>query len=164
MAFPLDNTYPIGFIYNIKLANSSVYLSAMDIGIVRYSKYGQNPQKIGSLGRGPGEYTYCLSFAIDEKNENVYVMDKGNVVKVYSKNGSFLRNIRLNDFVTDFEKIEYFDSKLFITAYSLGQERYDWIVLDTIGNLLRTKVNPIPLFITNSGAWEGTYKFGNKIY
>lgn len=56
---PLDNTYPIGLIYDkIKLINSSIYLSAQNTGVLEFKRDGKLLRKIGSFGRGPSEYIY----------------------------------------------------------------------------------------------------------
>ena len=55
----LDNSFPIGFIYDtFEFLNSSICLSAKDIGILTFNRDGKFLRKIGGIGRGPGEYTY----------------------------------------------------------------------------------------------------------
>jgi hypothetical protein len=79
---PLDNSFPIGVVYeNIEFINNSIYLSARDIGILVFNKEGKTLKKIGSVGRGPGEYIVNFLFTVDQKTETVYVWDSDNLIK-----------------------------------------------------------------------------------
>jgi hypothetical protein len=79
---PFDNSFPIGVVYeNIEFINNSIYLSARDIGILVFNKEGKTLKKIGSVGRGPGEYIVNFLFTVDQKTETVYVWDSDNLIK-----------------------------------------------------------------------------------
>jgi len=160
---PLDNQLPIGLIYSYKVSDNSIYLSAKDPGVLKFSREGRFIGKIGKPGRGPGEYTYCMSFAVDEINGSVYIMDS-NVIRVYSKNGNFLKNISLKEFGARFHEINVYNDKLFIPEYiAFGQANYNWIILDTLGTLIKKKENYIPMFLSTIGAGGGTFKYKDRI-
>jgi len=89
---PLDNSYPLGLIYdNIEFINNSIFLSVKDIGVLVFDRIGKTLRKIGSKGRGPGEYVYNYMFTVDENTESVYVLDYNEIGKVFSKSGESLR-------------------------------------------------------------------------
>ncbi len=90
---PIDNSFPIGLIYEPKYFNkNSIYISALNSGIMLFDRNGKFLRKIGSIGRGTGEYTHYFNFCVDEKSESVYVMIQSlKIIKVYSKTGNFLR-------------------------------------------------------------------------
>ncbi len=161
----LDNKYPLGLIYDkIMFINNSIYLSAHNLGILVFNEEGKLLSKIGTIGRGPGEYIHNFNFAIDEKSETVYVCDEASIIKVFSKTGDFLRSFSLQKYGSSVDVIDIFNSKLFV-AYDLqfDDSKYNWIVLDTQGNLIKTQERTIPKFICNAGGQGGTYKNENSL-
>jgi hypothetical protein len=160
---PLDNSLPLGRILNIQKVNDSFYASVQKIGLLAFNKDGKLARKIGDIGRGPGEYLVYLNFAIDRNTEAIYVMDN-NTIKTYSKGGNFIRNIPLEKYGGYFRGIEFLNSKLLASEFIvIGKAKYNWIILDTLGNLLNEKLNFIPAFKTRMAGIGGTYNFNNKI-
>lgn len=165
---PLDNSFPISIIYHtsINILQNSIYLSARDIGIIRFNRDGTDPEVIGKSGRGPGEWQYCMSIAVDDRTESVYVMDNNNEIKVYYKNGDFRGTIKLPESEEGFNffGISFYNSKLFASQYiNMGHAKFNWIILDTLGNIISQKLNPIPTFKCNIGIAGGSFKFEDKI-
>jgi len=165
---PLDNSLPISIIYHtsINILQNSIYLSARDIGIIRFNRDGSDPTVIGKRGRGPGEWQYCMSIAVDDRTESVYVMDNNNEIKVYYKSGDFKGTIKLPESEDGFNffGISFYNSKFFASQYiNMGHARFNWIILDTLGNIISQKLNPIPTFECNIGIAGGTFKFEDKI-
>jgi hypothetical protein len=169
--FPLENSFPMGFTYKLIITKDNIYLSVKDFGIAKFNRDGKFLQKIGKIGRGPGEYIYGFNFAVDERTRNVYILDRSAKTKVYvySGSGKFLRDFSLAEidessynWTTD---IEIYNSLLFLPN-SLGQgtSKYNWIFLDTLGNLVEGKVNPLDQFYTNSGRDAIIYRFDNKLF
>lgn len=162
---PLDNSYPIGLIYNkIKFIKNSIYLSAQNTGVLEFNREGKLLRKIGSFGRGPGEYIYCYSFTVDEKTETIYIRDSGNIIKVFSKTGVFLRSFSIQEYGDMIDAIEVFNSKLF-TSYSIQYENanYEWIVFDTLGTMIKKKERTTPKFVSNALGGGGIYRFDNSL-
>jgi hypothetical protein len=165
---PLDNSYPISLIYptSINILKNSIYLSSRDIGILRLNRDGSSAKVIGRKGRGPGEWYYCMSIAADDLTETIYVMDRDNEIQIYNKNGIFKGTLKLPESSDgfDFSRISFYNSKLFASQYiNLGRAKYDWIILDTLGNIIKEKLNPITTFDSNMGGGGGTFKFEDKI-
>ena len=165
---PLDNSFPIAQIYptSINILENTIYLSARDIGIIKLTRDGEMPKVIGRRGRGPGEWYYCMSIAVDPRSETVYVMDYNNEIKAYFKSGVFKGILKLpgNEDGFCFSQISIYNSNLFASQYTnMGHAKYNWIILDTLGNILSYKFNPIPTFASNMGGRGGTFKFGDKI-
>ena len=161
---PLDNHYPV--IARLgQITDNSIFLFTRD-GILAFNRDGKMARKIGANGRGPGEYIYGMSFTVNNKTETVYVKDKGFIIKVYSKNGNFLRSIPLpkSEDGFDFDEINFFNSNLFVSqSINMGHAKYNWIIIDTLGNIIKKKENSIPTFPGSTGAQGGTYKFEDKI-
>jgi hypothetical protein len=161
---PLDNSYPLGLIYdNVELINNSIYLSEKDIGILVFDRSGKMIRKIGSKGRGPGEYVYHFDFTVDTKTETTYVCDY-NIIKIYSKNGKFIRSFSLVDYGDLINPIKCLNSSLF-AFYSVQFENaeYKWIALDSSGNLIKKEKRKTPAFTSNSSIGQGAYIFQNNL-
>ncbi|HPM01636.1 MAG TPA: 6-bladed beta-propeller [Candidatus Cloacimonadota bacterium] len=163
---PLDNDFPISLIYSPKyFINNSIYLSALNAGVMVFDRQGRLIRKIGRIGRGPGEYARYYIFTVDNKNETVYIMDSGaNFIKVYSKEGNFLRNISLKDYGNGVDAVEFFNSKLIISYHSQFRDiKNDLIVLDTLGNFIDKKERIDIPFTSNWLIDGGLYEYENHL-
>lgn len=162
---PLDNNIPISLIYDPRyFANDNIYLSAYQSGVMIFDKTGRFVRRIGSIGRGPGEYVFYNKFTVDDKSGTVYVLD-ARIVRVFSKTGRFLRSIELKEFGDGSDVIEFFNSKIFISCHPQFEGvKHDWIVLDTLGNLVESRKRSIPEFTSGYLAGGGVYKFDDRIY
>ncbi len=160
---PLDNTFPIGLIYAIEANDDVFYLNTKDEGIIQFDLNGKYIKTIAKKGRGPSEYRYGMVFAVDEKTEKVYISDSKRI-KVYSKNGIFIRNISTEKYLSNTAgDIKFLGNNIVITDYgTYGEFKFNWIVLDSLGNLISAKksfVQPVDWVIRG-----GTYKFDNKLF
>lgn len=162
----LDNSFPIGISYQLRLTNDFIYYSIKDIGIVKFDWNGKPICKFGKKGRGPGEYTYGMQFAVGEDDGLVFVLDRGKV-KVYSSEGLFIKDIDYTQYFGNIlaGDIEYYHSLLFIPDYNFkGDARYNWVFLDTLGNLVKKEVNTIPEFTTNVPRQGNVYRFEDRLF
>jgi len=163
---PLDNNIPIGIIYSSRITKEHVYLSVKDIGILQFDRNGKLIRKIGNRGKGPNEYYYGLKFAVDETTENVYVLEPGKVI-IYNQSGKLLRDVHYKEYIGGRMggDIEIYKSRMFIADYlSTGESKYNWIFLDTLGDLVSKKVNSIPPFQTNIPMDGSVYIFNDKLF
>ncbi len=162
---PLENSFPISLIYPPRyFINNSIYLSALNSGVIVFDRTGNYIRTIGSVGRGPGEYVHCSNFTVDDKNETVYVLDS-RTIKVFSKTGNFQRSIPLEKSGNGVESIEFYNSNLFLSFHPQYEDvKNDWIILDTLGNLINAKKRTDQPFAVNWGLGGGMYKLENKIY
>jgi hypothetical protein len=163
---PLDNSIPIGPIRSPEIRNNTLFFSLDNINLIKFDINGRNPQPIGREGRGPGEYLSCTSYTIDNKTGNIYIRGKREAIMVYSSNGAFIREFQLphSDDGSVFGDIEFLDTSLFIAQYiSMGKARYNWIITDTLGNIVSYKQNYLPPFVSQTGNFGGITKFRDKI-
>jgi hypothetical protein len=160
---PLDDSIPIESIYSMRINKRGIFLSTKNPGILHLDFNGKYVCIIAHKGRGPGEYHYGMNFTVDEKNEMVFVVDRQKI-KLYSLNGNFVRDISTKEFIYGTAGgIEIFNSRIFLADYgTYGDFKFNWIVLDTLGNLIAKKYNTIqPLGSMISGR---TYNFKNKLF
>ena len=159
------DTFPLGLVYdNVKFTKESIFISVKDIGIIEYTRDGNFRKNIGKIGRGPGEYTFYVYFAIDDKGGFIYVLDRKNIIKVYSKSGRFLRNIDLEKYGSAIDAFDTYNSNVFVSFSIEGDNpKYKWIIIDSLGNIVRKKVNKIPAFSSSIGGFGGVYKTNDAI-
>jgi hypothetical protein len=169
---PIDDSIPVNVLPppRVQILNNSVFISvgigsvAEAAGIVKYNKSGRLISKIGVRGRGPGEYT-SWNFTVDYKTGIIYILDNDNKIKIYSENGNFIREIPLKKFGDNFDKVDVYSSKLIVSSFlRYGESEYDWIVLDTLGNLITAKKNTVPPFKDNPGLSGTTYFYKNTLF
>lgn len=162
---PLSNSIPLEVISsNIYFGNNTIYFPSRDIGILAFTREGKFIGKIGSIGRGPGEYITYTRFCIDEKSGRVYVADIKNVIKVFSRTGQLLRSFPLTDYGDIIENIKFYNFKIFIQyGIQFKNANYEWIFCDTIGNVIKKQIRHLPIFTTNWGGGNFTYMFENQI-
>ena len=107
----------------------------------------RNQEKLGIPAEDPENICIVCIFDIDSKGL-VYVLDPGDKkAKVYSGAGIFLRDFPLTNYGTAFRDIDFYNNNLILSDYIMfGNAEYNWIVIDTLGNLISQKKNPIPAF------------------
>jgi hypothetical protein len=163
---PIANIIPFtNFKYVI--TPNSFYIAAKGIGILQFNRDGRLIKKIGSQGRGPGEFIYGMDFTVDEEDGNVYVLDP-HKIKVYAPSGIFIRDILYDRYITSHSMpggIEIYNSLLFLPDYIMeGNSKFNWVFIDTLGNLVSKKENSIPPFQANVVRHGSTYTFENKLF
>ena len=133
-------------------------------GIVKYDRIGKLIGKIGNWGRGPEEYM-SDRFAIDDETGEAYILINGDRIKLYSKTGRYTRTISLGKFGS-FRRIELYNNKLFAFDFpGIGPSKYYWIVIDTLGNIIKTKENSLSPFVNLiASSYGNTYKYNNKLF
>ncbi len=162
---PLDNSYPMSIYFQrAEIIDDMIYLREKDNGMFVLDKSGKMVRKYGNRGRGPEEYILGNRFAIDREDRVLYLLDKKRILK-FSLDGPYLGDISLEKYPRGFNEIRFRDSKLLLFEYiELGEAVYDWIVIDTVGNLIKEKFNYVPPFKTNSFYPGGVFEYGDMIY
>ncbi|HPM02860.1 MAG TPA: 6-bladed beta-propeller [Candidatus Cloacimonadota bacterium] len=161
----LDNTFPLDLIISsIKFTNTEIYLNSRDLGILAFDRNGKFINRIGGIGRGPGEYLGYLTFCVNDKSGTVYVLDIGNVIKVFSRAGQFIRSFSFKGYGPVIENMVFYDTKLFIQyAAQYKSSDYEWIFCDTLGNVIKKQERHLPEFTNNWGAPYPICIFEKKI-
>ena len=142
----------------------SIFISSEE-GILKFNHDGRIVRKIGNKGRGPGEYMYCANFAVDDLFGSVYIKDRDNLIKVYSKNGTYLREIDLQELGSGIDLIEFFNCNLFVSNFlQFGESKHNWIIIDTLGAIIKERERTIPRFVSNWLERSRVYKYDNKLF
>ncbi len=165
---PLDNSILMAGInsnYNPKFVNNQMYLCDRNHGILIFNRDGSFLRKVGTKGRGPGEYLFGGDFAVDNKTGSIYLIDQSSVIKVYSGNGNYQRSYSLKEYGGSVDAITMFIDRLFVTFnLQFGDDfKYEWMFLDTLGNIVSKKDRAIPIYKSNYLTGGGTYIYDQKL-
>jgi hypothetical protein len=149
--------------FNPMYVNDHFYLYDSYNGILVFNKQGNLLSVIGKKGRGPGEYIYGFRFTVNEESGQIYVNDGSNI-KVYSNDGTFQKSFSLEEYGGSIDDIKYFNSGLFISFdLQFADATNEWIIIDTLGKLVKKKYRVYPAFKSNYLIGGGTYIFDGKL-
>lgn len=85
---------------NIKMTDSFIFVSD-GAKILEFDKNGRYIRKIGTQGRGPGEYLNLCDFCIDRSAGRIYILDEMALL-VFDFEGKFIESARLPFFSLHF--------------------------------------------------------------
>ena len=75
---------------------SCVYVLDNRNQILVFDESGKYLWKLNNRGTGPGEYTHLMDFAIDQKHDNILLLDYGRIIR-YDLTGKYLDFIKSGD-------------------------------------------------------------------
>ncbi|MGC9341063.1 MAG: BF3164 family lipoprotein, partial [Bacteroidales bacterium] len=165
---PLDfGEITVSQIMDVKWHQPYLYIcSAEGTGVGRLSLFDLDGKMIKTMdrsGRGPGEYLSIQQFGVDD-NGTIYINTWHKVV-VYDRQLNHVRDTKWPDDL-NFAEMYFHEDHIFLFSETAGKvPQYDWIILDTSGNVINTKPfncypeasypPPFPLIILKSN---------NKLY
>jgi hypothetical protein len=140
----LDDSIPIRQIFDIKGCHKYLIVSTFE-GIHLYSSEGKFIRRIGNKGPGPEEYTIVTDFCVDEDALQLYILNRSKIM-VFDIGGDFLTSF--NSYKSGiYERIRLYNGNIYLfNSFAFGTLDYNWVVLDTSGNLVEYKKNYIPDF------------------
>ena len=150
-------------ITDLEFSNDRFYLGVNPANILVYDWNGTLINTIGHAGRGPGEYNYTLYLTLNSAGNIVYLRDLNKINK-YTISGDFLNSNSLPVGLSP-SNIVYFNDKIYLFCnITNGQAKYNWVVLDTLGNVCSFKLNSIPEFESQVGFSMKTFSDSNSLY
>jgi hypothetical protein len=88
----------IGSIDKIEIIDNEIYI--MDQMVARslfvFDLKGKFIRRVGQVGKGPGEYLNIIDFTVDAKENSIFVLTYGKILK-YSKNSKFIKSIDVDN-------------------------------------------------------------------
>ena len=144
----LSNEMLIGDIVSVELSDSLIFLSPASETLYVFDRDGKLKSRIGKRGKGPGEYNYSNNFTIDKNKRTIYILNtiSKNILK-YSFEGKFLGELSLQNLNTFFNEIILSNNYLFLfEGINGGYGKYDWVKIDTNGDIISKKLNYIKEF------------------
>jgi hypothetical protein len=161
---PIDNEIIFQHPNRIETTEELFIMATFPTGIMVFDRQGKFCNKIGSRGRGPGEYRSGLLFTIDRDNELIYILEQKKII-VYTFQGLVKTEFSIDKFDSYFTDIHYQSGKLYLAGFrESGFAKYDWLVIDTSGNLISCKKNNVPGFLTGWGAHGGFFLNDDELH
>lgn len=137
-------------IAGVNVYDSLVFVSDYFLGLYVFGRSGNFIRKIGSNGRGPGEYPRVSDFAVDYKHNEVYILSDRKML-VYDLLGKFKKEIVLGFPSHQFLLIK--EKELVLHPFNLAQATeepsYNLYILNRNGKV-KTKI-PNTLKRVNGG-------------
>ncbi len=96
---------------------------------------------------------------------NIYNLSGSNkTIQVFSKEGDLIRDFKLDVGAAQIGSIIFFDSKIFIqTNMQFDINDFEWIVCDTLGQVLKTQKRHLPKFSSNNSGTGRPCIFHDRI-
>jgi hypothetical protein len=159
----LDTALFINFILSLNVTEKNIFVGSNPSGLSVFDINGNFVNKIGKIGYGPGEYKYGNDFAFDSSEQIVYVLDNKSIL-VYSIKNQYLRKISLEKLNGNFRQIQFQNGNILLfEGITSGYGKYNWVVIDTLGNIICEKLNHIPPFVCTIGFRNDVSYFYNGI-
>jgi hypothetical protein len=123
--------------------------------------------KVGTVGRGPNEFTVVHDVDINPENESIYIIS-GNKFLVFDKNGKFIRTLKgpLSGSRMNFKFTE--DGIICYYVNDMGNIENSYILIDTTGKIIKKYPNRYSWKRKGPGVfyiWENIfYKFSNQLF
>ena len=164
---PFDNNPEalLGRIRDIKMTKDYVFIAPRKGAAMQFSRDGIFIRRIGTIGRGPGQYDLCIHLSIDEKNKRIYI--QGNAIQsilAYDFDGDWIKTFHYPtmNFVLDV----WSRDSLFVSFWPPmeGNERYVFIEHNEKGDTLQGIANHIFWKRTDQYYGFGTYSSQNCFY
>jgi hypothetical protein len=83
------------YLKTIYITSDGIFVFDYAHGVYRFTREGKYLNKIGRVGRGPGECVKPIGMVLDSINKSVIFLDHDRLVK-YDYEGNFLKNHKLN--------------------------------------------------------------------
>ena len=112
----------IGIVDDFQVFDGHIYLldSKKAKSLFVFDMEGRFIGKIGSLGRGPGEYLEIRDFTIDTENSNIFICDAFNRIHKYQLDGTFISTITIQAPNSNADYIQFYNDRLY--SYHLWWE------------------------------------------
>ena len=161
---PLDNEILFQHPNRIEAAENHFIIATYPGSILSFDRRGNLIAEIGSRGRGPGEYQYGMHFTLDSENELVYIYDRHKII-TYAFSGLYIREFSMSQYEGNFWDIYYEDGKILLAGTLLyGSSKYDWLILDTLGNQYSYKPSSIENFKTGYPGVSGFFNIKDRLH
>lgn len=164
---PFDNNPEalLGRFRDMKMTKDYVFIAPGKGAAMEFSRKGKFIRRIGTIGRGPGQYDLCVHLSVDVKNKRLYIQGNGTRnLLVYDFDGNLIQTIhhpRMNYVLDTWSR-----DSLFVSFWPPmgGNERYVFIEHDEKGDTLQTVANHIFWKRTDPYYGFGTYSSQNCFY
>jgi hypothetical protein len=144
------------------------FLTKFSNTILKFRDDGSFVTKIGTVGRGPSEFTVAHDFDIDNKNHCIYIVSAWQKkFFVYSENGDFVRTFQCPMNTTNFKVTDY--GILCYNMNSIGNVDFSYNIINTEGSVIFSYPNKYPWAYNKQGTYVFVnenlfYRFNDQVY
>lgn len=161
----ISGTNEVFFPIKISVAENSWLISRFKT-ILKFHSNGSFDTRIGTVGRGPNEFTVAHDVKIHGKNENIYLLARWQEkFFVYSENGKLLRTFKAPFSPSEFSFCE--DGILCYGENHMGNIEYSYNMIDTSGRIIKSYINKYPFKNHDAYGIENEnifYRYGNQLF
>lgn len=140
-------------IENVEFTKDYVFIKTWGQPIFQFSIDGKLVRKVGTMGRGPGEYNSCFKITVDEENERIYIHNTNFNITAFNFDGEYIKTIHFP--ALDYMKFWIWSRDSMFVSYLEpvdGNEPYVFIEYNEQGDTLQT--------IANHNFWDTNEEFG----
>ena len=135
--------------------------------ILKFLGNGSFQARIGTVGRGPGEFTVAHDIDINSKEKNIYLVSAWQKkFNVYSESGEFKRSFNVPLYAPiDFRFVE--DNILCYCENHMGNIENSYTLLDTNGLVIKSFTNRYPFKNHDAFGFPREnifYRFNNRLF
>lgn len=128
----------LGEVNKIAISDSFIFVSDFE-KLMQFDRQGKFIRKVGSNGRGPGEYVHIFDITVDNKQTVVYILStRTKDLLSFDFRGNFIKSFKLQE--SSLEFIADTSNHLLFQMSNLGKpegtKSYSWFLTDTEGNVL----------------------------
>jgi hypothetical protein len=164
---PFDNNPEalLGRFRDIRMTKDYIFIAPRKGAAMEFTREGRFVRRIGTIGRGPGQYDLCIHLSVDEKNKRLYIQGNGTRnMLVYDFDGDLIKAVhhpKMN-YVLDV----WSRDSLFVSFWPPmeGNERYVFIEHDETGDTLQGIANHILWKRADNYYGFGGYSSQNSFY
>ena len=161
---PLDNNVIFPGIISIDICGNHIVVGVQGEPLLRYDIEGNFINRIGGRGRGPGEYQFAHHFVMNSQSNKVFIYDTYKII-TYNFDGKFIREFHLPEFEDHPSHVFYRNGQIYLACRLMyGNAKYNWFIVDTLGNHLSSKLNYIPSFSPSQPGWAGFFQIENELF
>jgi len=161
----ITGTKDIFFPVKISAVGNSYLIKRFNT-ILKFNRNGSFVARIGTVGRGPDEFTAAHDAGIYEKNQNIYLLARWQEkFFVYSEKGELIRTFKIPFSPSEFSFCG--DGILCYGENHMGNIEYNYNMIDTGGRIIKSYINKYPFKNHDAYGIENEnlfYRFNNQLF
>ena len=122
----------IGRVSGLQVFDGYIYVfdSSKAKSLFVFDLEGRFIRKIGSLGRGPGEYIEIHDFTLDTENRIIFLCDALNYIKKYQLDGTYLHTITIQAPNSKAGFIQFYNGRLYSSQLWVEKSNDNFMLLE----------------------------------
>ena len=154
----------IGRIHEAQIFDNYIYI--LDVFFAKslfiFDIEGKFVRKIGSIGRGPGEYINVRDFTLDTENRFIFLQDQGTRIHRYHLDGTFSKSFAIEIPRFNNNYIQYHNNRLYASVISWKPSKDDYMLVEADPNSGKIISQSLPLKLNK--AWAKPHFTGHSFF